>query len=290
MRWLLVLAVCSCGGSEPPQRTHSVSPIATPTGPEDVVVAQVNGRPIYGSCVTAQSRGKTREAALDECVAFELLAQAADARGLSRDPDVVDATRAALVNREVELGFEQKYKTPADLKPVLDAFIERNRAHLVVRELRSSAYIRFNLPPKVEDPQAQWKIEALAQKLSREEGLLAPHLEAYAKAVDPKLEVADIKYFPKLGLALGYRDALFAIEEVGKVYPHAVRTQWGWDVILLTGVKPEKRYTREEAAEEAFPEVRRGYFTTWVDQIAKSLGVKITIDDKAVAKLDEGAK
>jgi len=70
------LFVLACGGSsEPTQRPATgVEAIATQQGAGDVIVAQVNGRPVWGSCVTAQSRGKSKQAALDECVAFELLA------------------------------------------------------------------------------------------------------------------------------------------------------------------------------------------------------------------------
>jgi hypothetical protein len=55
----------------------------------------------------------------------------------------------------------------------------------------------------------------------------------------------------------------------------------------LTGIQPAKTYTREEAAAEAFPEVRTAYFNIWVEHVARALGVKIKIDAKQVAKLDE---
>jgi len=41
----------------------------------DVQVATVEGRPVWGSCVTAQTaRGATKQAALDQCIGFELMA------------------------------------------------------------------------------------------------------------------------------------------------------------------------------------------------------------------------
>jgi hypothetical protein len=247
--------------------------------------------------VTAQAtHGKSKQVALDECIGFELLAQEADTRGLAKDPEVVDATRSALVNRLVETGFEDRYQTPADLADVMKAHIDRNRARLKAPELRSSAYVRFNLPPKAppdQDAKARELIEGFAAKIANEEGLTAAHLDDLAKAhfgTATKVEVAVVEHFPKLGLALGYRDALFDIPEVGRTHPNAVRTQWGWDTILLTGIRPAMTYTPEEAATEAFPEVRRGYFTFWVDQIAKSLGVRITLDEKAIARLDDEIK
>jgi hypothetical protein len=286
MRWWLVFLFACGGGSEPSHRTAAVSPIATPSGAEDVVVAQVNGRPVYGSCVTAQAIGKTKQQALDECIAFELLAQTAEARGFAKDPEVIEATRAALVNREVELGFEQKYKTPSDLAGPLSAAV---RGPVTIRERRSSAYIRYNLPAKAkpeDEAKAQQEIAQLVAKLAPEEGLLSGHLSAYAKEVDPKLEVSEVPFFTKLGLVPGYRDALFDIQEIGRIYPQPVRNQFGLDVILLTGIEPEKSYTREQAAAEAFPEVRRGYFVLWVDHLQKELGLRVTYDDKRDQKLE----
>jgi hypothetical protein len=286
------LFVIACGGTpEPTKRSGTgVSPIAQQQGTDDVIVAQVNGRPVWGSCVTAQSKGKTKQAALDDCVSFELLAQAADARGLATDPDVVEATRSALVNRVVEVGFEDKYKSADDLKDILDKHVERNKARLSRPELRSSTYVRLPLTKplaEAEDPPP--KLVELAQKLAGERGMMPTHVRA---AVDEVFgaqtpEVTEVAYFAKDGLVAGYADPLFAIPDVGRTHPEVVRTRFGWDVILLTGVVPAKTYTREEAAAEAFPEVRTAYFNVWVDQVARSLGVKIKIDPKQVAKLDE---
>jgi hypothetical protein len=289
MRWWLVLLIACGGGSEPSHRTAAVSPIATPSGPEDVVVAQVNGRPVYGSCVTAQAVGRkemTKQQALDECIAFELLAQTAEARGFAKDPEVAEATRAALVNREVELGFEQKYQKSSDLAGPLSAAV---RGPVTVRERRASAYIRYNLSPKAkpeDEAKAQQEISALVAKLAPEEGLLSGHLAAYAKEVDPKLEVADVAYFPERGLVPGYRDALFAIQEVGRIYPQPVRNQFGLDVVLLTGIEPEQNYTREQAAGKVFPEVRRNYFILWVEHLQKELGIRVVYDEKRDQKLE----
>ncbi|MBA3499987.1 MAG: hypothetical protein M4D80_03880 [Myxococcota bacterium] len=290
--------VIACGGTpEPTKRSGTgVSPIAQQQGADDVIVAQVNGRPVWGSCVTAQSKGKAPQAALrealDECVAFELLAQAADARGLTTDPDVIEATRNALVNRVVEVGFEDKYKSADDLKEILDKHIERNKGRLSRPEVRSSTYVRLPLTKPLadaEDPPP--KLVELAKKLAGERGMMTTHLRAAVDGVfgaqSPPPEVTEVGLFPKDALVPGYADRLFAIPEVGRIHPEVFRTRFGWDVILLTGVSPAKTYTREEAAAEAFPEVRTAYFNVWVDQIARALGVKIKIDPAQVAKLDE---
>ena len=296
-RAVCVLFVIACGGTpEPPQRSGAgVTAIAQQQGADDVVVAQVNGRPVWGSCVTAQSKGKTKQAALDECIAFELLAQAAEARGLATDPEVVEATRSALVNRVVEIGFEDKYKSPADMREILDKHVERNKAKLTRPELRSSAYVRLPLTkPLAEAEEPPAKLALLAKRVADERGMMPSHLRAIVEemfgASKPPAgpEVSEVGYFAKDGLVPAYAEPLFSIPDVGRTYPELVRSRFGWDVVLLTGVLPAKTYTREEAAAEAFPEVRTAYFNVWVDQIGRALGVKIKIDPKQVAKLEEG--
>ena len=95
MRATLLLAIAACGGSSgpspvpPPASSARPAPlvIATPRLTDgDVEVARVNGRPVWSSCVATQAAGagsaeQLRRDALDQCIAFELLAQArADAK------------------------------------------------------------------------------------------------------------------------------------------------------------------------------------------------------------------
>src|SRR5260221_9043696 len=103
------LAACGHGASPPPVATAVVHPAppsvqARPAGPDDLVVARVDGRPIYGSGVQAQAAAFHLDAhpALDQCIGFELLAGAADARGLRGDPHVADTLRREMVRGLIE--------------------------------------------------------------------------------------------------------------------------------------------------------------------------------------------
>jgi len=112
-----LLIVCGCSGSSAPTQTVQSGPpaslIAMPTGAHDVVVAKVNGRPVYGACVTAQvTRGATKQQALEQCVDFELLAQLAES--FATDAEVIDATKTALVSTLVARDYEDKFTKPAD--------------------------------------------------------------------------------------------------------------------------------------------------------------------------------
>ena len=292
----------ACGSSSPPPRA-APAVIATPplTG-DDVEVARVNGRPVWSSCVVVQARAITGAAqrvardlrvdALQQCIAFELLAQTAEARGVAQLPEVRDAVRSAAVNRLVETDFEQRYRTPDDLAAAVDTVMKRNEWRMHILELRASTFARFIVPDKAPaelDARARALADQLAAELAGQTGLYGVHLTEAARRIaagsDVKLETADVKPTHRDDLVEPYARALYAIPEVGRIGP-VVRTQWGWDVVLWTGgVEPRER-TRDEVVGEMFPDLRRHQFQLWVTQLAKQLGVHVEVDQATAARLD----
>src|SRR6185436_3442191 len=230
---LPVLVLGACRAEAPAARTGAgawASPGASPpAGPGDAIVATVDSRPVWGSCVAAQLArgGRSRRAALDECIDFELLAQAAEARGLGRapDPELERARRAAMVGRLVETGFEDRYRTPADLGATLDRAVDALADQLDQPEFRASAFARVEVPA------------GAGQRVTH----------------------GDFRAATREAVVPPYAAALFSIPEVGRIAAPA-RTKWGWDVILLTGLIPAQLHTREEAAARVFPELRRREF------------------------------
>ena len=321
---LLALVPAACGGSAGPSPAPPAAVIATPRlTADDVEVARVNGRPVWASCVAAQAvaaavaspasataspasatasatasgaapgtADQRRVAALDQCIAFELLAQAAEARGIAQAREVAEAARAASVNRLVELDFEQRYRTPGDLQKPIDLVLQRYEGRMHVPEQRSSAYARFLVPkdaPPELDARAHALADRLAAQLAGETGLYASHLSDAAGRIaaggDVQLETSEVKPSRRDDLVEPYAGALYAIPEVGRIAP-AVRTSWGWDVVLWTGGAAARERSREELVAELFPELRRRQFQLWVTQLGKQLGVHIEIDQAAVDKLD----
>lgn len=293
----LILAAGACGGSSTPAPPTPSGPPAsleaTPAAPDDPVVATVNGRPIYGSCVTAQAaRGATTQVALDECIGFELLAQEAEARGLATDREVVLATRTALVSQLVAREYEDAYTEPADFGTYWDRSVERNMRLVDHPEYRASAYARIPLPKDAtpeQDAAARTIAEELAAKLAPERGLLGLHLEELSEQIvagRAEVEYAAVPPYTRSGLVPAYGDALFALPEPGRT-SKAVRTPWGWDVILLTDVIPAETPTPEKIVERMMPEIKRSYFTTWATQIGQSLGVSVKVFDENVQLLEE---
>jgi hypothetical protein len=304
----LPAGACGSDAPPPPRAPAPVAGAQPAAGPDDVAVATVNGRPVWGSCVAAQMKRSSgepagederakidranldRRAALDECIAFELLAQAAEARGLARDPEVALAARTAMASRLVEVGFEQRFRTPDDLRAAVDREVERYSDQLDRPELRASAFARVEVPagaPPAQDAAARALAEQIAGALERETGLFPVHLretaDRLAAGAGQRVTHGEFRAATREGLVPPYADALYAIPEEGRV-GKATRTPWGWDVILMTRRLPPEVRTREEIAEKVFPDLRRRYFYRWVDELRR-----IEIDWDRFARLVEPA-
>ena len=299
--WFLLVLAAACGGGSspsdeaPPHRdVPTISAIAPREGADDLEVAKVNGRPVWGSCVRQQiARGaKTREAALDECIQFELMAQVAEQRGLATDPTVVEATRRELVSREVAVDFEDKTAKPADLGERMTKWLAQNAWRMHRPDLRASSYARVNVP-KDASPEIEAKAKALsgaiAAALAGQPGLLPADLEDTAKRLGKdsglKLDIQEVTVSARTSLDVAYGDALYSVPEVGRI-AGPVRTRWGWDVILWNGGLPPKESTQAEIAAEVFPELRRAAFQFWVNDLVKQLGLKIEVDAALLARLE----
>jgi hypothetical protein len=296
------IAACGCGssGSGPSPSAAAPSVIATPAlTADDAPVAQVNGRTVWASCVAAQARtvaagsdAERRAAALDQCIAFELLAQAAEARGLAAAPEVGQAARGAEVNRLVETEFEQRYRRPADLAAQLDAVLTSSPWLLRAPELRDSTYARFKVPkgaPAEVEARAHALADRLATELADQTGLFGVHLSDAARRIaqgsGAELETTGFRPATRDQLVDEYAAALFAIPEVGRA-SRAFRTQWGWDVVVWTGGQPARERPRDEVAAELFPELRRRQFQRWVTQLARQRGVYIEVEQAELSRLD----
>ncbi|HTR49206.1 MAG TPA: hypothetical protein VMJ10_00785 [Kofleriaceae bacterium] len=290
----LVLAMCACGASAPATPKGAPASLeATSAGSGDAIVARVDGHPVWGSCVAVQAARAhvDARAALEQCVDFELLAQAAAKRGLERDPEVVDATRDALVNQLVARAYEDAFTTPDDFGPVWTDVMIRHKAlnNYKHGEYRGSAYVRVTVkaPPPAEDPAARAVAERVAAALAPERGLFSSDLVDIARraAGDIELDHGDVPPYQHDALDPAYADALWAIPEVGRTSP-VVRTSWGYDVVLWTEEVAATNPTTDELVHEALPEVQRAFFATWVNRLARAMNLHVETEPDAEQRLE----
>jgi hypothetical protein len=285
----LAVLLAGCGSSTP--ATAPVGPPASIVATDPTpVVAHVNGRPVYASCVEAQGTAHhlAARAALDECIAFELMAQEADRRGLARDHEVVLATKRALVSRVLQLEFEDGLQDPAAFGDAWPQFLKKYDWHVRHGEYRASAYVRIPVaagaPPDA-DAKAHELADRIATTLAPERGLLGDHLRAIAENITgpltrPCAKETTVPCWDSLdayrvdGLEAAYGQALFAIREPGRA-TGAVRTEWGWDVIVWTEDVPAAAPTQAELERKMLPEFKQWYLGVWAHAIELDLHVKI---------------
>jgi hypothetical protein len=301
----LCAVACGCGGATAPA-TPAGPPAAMQPAPaaDDVLVASVNGRPVYGSCVAIQASRHhvARDVALRECVDFELMAQTAEQRGLAHDPEVVQATRGALVDQLVATDYERAYARAEDFGGAWDDFIKKKQImnRLKHAEFRSSVFVRVPVAvkPPSDDPAAHQLADRIAAALADERGLMTPHVLAIARqfaAFDNECTKttttacwSDVQLYSRHGLEDAYADALWAIPEIGRASP-AVRTSYGWDVIVWTDVLPATDPSPDDVAAAILPQIRPWYFPSWVNKLQHALGLHVEVDPD-VEKLLEAAR
>ncbi len=292
-RWVrlgsvLAATAAACGGAEP--RPTVVGPpdlTARPHGPDDPIVARVDGRPVHASCVAAQAAGRRvdRATALDDCIALELLAAAAIARGLDRDPAVAAAGRDAAATALIDREFRARYQRFDDLPGELRAQIEANYADRQGgAPMRRSMFARVNVAREDVDGPRDRAAEAVAtaayRTLAGRGDLFAADVEAAvraAAAADPSLTVEVARASPTradFGLNEHYRAGLFQIPAVGMVSP-PTRTPWGWDLILFLEERQIPPVDRAALYAKAFPEARRALFEQWSTGLARRRQIRL---------------
>jgi hypothetical protein len=303
MRWIatITLALAACGDAAPPRPTATAQAVpslaATGASPDDVVVARVDERPVWGSCVAAQAAAERVDArtALQQCIDLELAAQEAERRGLARDPDVGEALKQALASRFVEREFTQKFRSVADLPPaVVEPVFKKNAWRMHRDEYRGSFFARIELGEAEKGTPTDVAAGEAAQKayaaLATRTGLFPHDVEtALREAAGPNLKViggtADPATFgPSSRLQAYYHEPLFRIPAIGQVAP-PVRGAYGWDIILFTTrIEPLER-TREEVLAELWPALRLRHFMQWSAEAGKGRVQPYAYDDATLQRL-----
>jgi hypothetical protein len=167
--------------------------------------------------------------------------------------------------------------------------LERNRWRLHRVNYRGSAFARFTVPELdppggPADRAAQAAAERLAAALADERGLFPEHLFAKAREVSEgaPMQEGNLDLTDADRLVPSYAQALFTLPEIGRT-SKAVRTQWGWDVLLWTKELPPRELSEPALAAELFPESRLAFFTAWSKSVGRN--VRVTVNPAAEALL-----
>ena len=293
---LLLLAACGESTAPPPTAPpREIASLEAQPRPGDEVVAEVDGRPIWAADVAAQMRatGQDARAALDALIDQELLAEEARRRGYLADAEVVEAGRRARVRRLLDAVFAPSFDGPEDIP--LEA-VERVWRHPMVQLhydhplTHNVRYVRLEVAagaPAADDARARALAEkvytaALAEKPATADDFVRLAQRVTGLPVPGRTQ----NVWPNSGLVPEFVAAAFSVKAPGDV-SRPTRTKWGWDVLYLDSVIPERHTPFAEAAPEIrrqrFEPERAAAFLRWSDTLVRR--ARIVRDDTWLARI-----
>jgi len=310
--WIIgAVVLAACGSKESRRAKPGAAPapaaadVSITADPGDrVMVARVDGVPVYGDCVERQAAAHhlDKRAALEECIDFQLLAGEADRKGYRTNPAVLDARKNEMARALIDDQFLAHFSSPEDIpESDLRAAYAQLEDHEYVRpvERRETQYARIKMSEKT----PTWKPKFWAAMtmswfvywhFQGQHDLTEGTFLREAAEVAAPWEIAHEKYpfsFPQHSrIQEVYSRATWEIPEPGMVHA-PIRSRWGFDVILLVDILPSVNISFEQAIpdlrQKIFARSRLLAFVHWSESL---YGGKPAIDDGwlfRLAKVDE---
>ncbi len=162
-------------------------------------------------------------------------------------------------------------RTPADPAEVTK-FYESNKSRFVQREERRASHILITVAkgaPEAEAKAAQDKATALAEELRRKPAGFAEAAKKNSQDPGSAAQGGDLGFFARGAMVKPFEDAAFAAKKDEIVGP--VRSDFGWHVIRVTEVKPEKGKSLAEATPEIEAEIKKGVASRRFADVAEGL-------------------
>lgn len=258
-------------------------PVATVRGPHGTFSIDADRLQTY----LAEHPERTRRQGLQDLIDFELLAAEARAAGLAAHPDVAAAGDRAMAAAWLRGTFEPTWTAERLPEAMVRESYEKNRAFFDHPQLRRGAHILVTGPG---DKRPEGALDDAARALAEQirTALLADppqSADAFRVAGAAFGEQAETQGLAIKAQSLGtfsrrgrfadeFEDAAFAIESVG-VPSAPFPSRFGWHIVRLDEIIPEKRQSFEEAEDELrariVPEVRRLQFLQLGDRLAQGL-------------------
>jgi hypothetical protein len=292
--FVIAIAVwVACGGGEPVAGPAQEAVYESSAG-ERLVVARVDGEPIYGDCVATQAAalGIDRRAALEQCIDFELLAQEARRRGFLSHPQVITTSRREAVRALLDADYP--LRTPADIpradiQPFWDRRIRFAYNH---PELRTAVWCRVSTtaadPPERKARAAEIATEVHAalrgEETLNEDVLVRVCADFGARHAGEKFEIAHSRYrSDRQALNPVFGKVLFELPAVNAL-SKPVLTEWGWDIILLAVLEPPSARSLDDVLAEVQQQVfdrpelewyREQKFTKWLEPLITRARIEV---------------
>lgn len=298
--WVWLCGALACGGEASRPQPAADAPAALPAAPASgrLVVAEVDGVPVYEDCVAAQIQAEgsdgpaERRAALAQCIDFEVMAQEAARRGLVAHPEVLRTQKIESVRRLIDEAFTRRYPDPSSVERAeLEALYREFQLRYLRPEYRDTAYLRYPVAIQEHpagspgDVAAREVMQRLYAAVADRRGMTFRSFQEIAagEVGDAPLQRSDEQPIERQSpYVKAYVDATFGIPEAGMVSP-PIRTEWGWDIVFLQKIHPAVNTPFEAATGELFELVRRRLYTQWVAGLRGT--ARIQLDEAALARL-----
>ena len=162
-------------------------------------------------------------------------------------------------------------KTPVDPEEV-KKFYESNKSRFVQREERRASHILLAVKPdapEAEQKAVEAKAAAIAAEVRKKPASFAEVARRESRDPGSAAQGGDLGFFARGAMVKPFEDAAFGAKKDEIVGP--VRTDFGWHVIRVTDVKPEKGKSLAEATPEIEAELKKGAASRRFVEVAEGL-------------------
>ncbi|MCL4687345.1 MAG: SurA N-terminal domain-containing protein [Burkholderiales bacterium] len=162
-------------------------------------------------------------------------------------------------------------KTPADPEEV-KKFYEANKSRFVQREERRASHILLTVKPdatEAEKKAAEEKAKALADEVRRKPASFADVAKKQSQDPGSAVQGGDLGFFARGAMVKPFEEAAFG-GKLGEIVG-PVKSDFGWHVIRVTDIRPEKGKSLAEATPEIEAELKKGIAARRYTEVAEGL-------------------
>jgi peptidyl-prolyl cis-trans isomerase D len=162
-------------------------------------------------------------------------------------------------------------KTPVDPEDV-KKFYESNKSRFVTREERRASHILLTVKPdatEAERKAAEAKAAALAAEVRKKPASFADVAKKESQDPGSAAQGGDLGFFPRGAMVKPFEEAAFAAKKDDIVGP--VLSDFGWHVIRVTEIRPEKGKSLAEATPEIEAEIKKSAAARRFPEVAEGL-------------------
>ena len=162
-------------------------------------------------------------------------------------------------------------KTPADPEEV-KKFYEANKSRFVQREERRASHILLTVKPdatEAEKKAVEEKAKALADEVRRKPASFAEVAKKQSQDPGSAVQGGDLGFFARGAMVKPFEEAAFGAKKDEIVGP--VKSDFGWHVIRVTDIRPEKGKSLAEATPEIEAELKKGVAARRYTEVAEGL-------------------